>query len=665
MSLMKEKSTWWIGGLIALLVLPAIALAWLAVLSVRDSESLLEQRYSQGLESGSKILLDSIHHNLDDLLKRTKLHVETMRDLENVDLSKRMSNNAPRALSGVFVFKKGELSYPFWPLNSDRIPSLTWAMDSTEFSDFAHQIRGDQNINPAKESSLLFGKLAQIRAQSQAGKHRQVAEEIASWLPTLGQDSMGNELRPSLWLLRYRSLSASGAEDAARQSIYASVREFLRHPNHYPLEKVDFIFKEMFDSSLAANNLDPKEKDSLEHMRENLDFLMKQSQALLHFRPLLESHVLPFLSTTGIRMLRINGQVCFVIPQSKIDPSSFTVALFNPDQINQELLRGLQNQEASRNLAFSLGPIEKPFFSQGLEPQMEVYRTIDLGENHPLRQIHIYRSPQTVIREQAQRRSALLYSILALSLATIGFSIYLAIRMVRSEKSVYQLKTNILSSITHELKTPLTSIRMFAETLEGGRYRTQEQAQRYASMITRESGRLQMLIDDILVYGRLENEAQVERRPLLLSELIADIVLRLEPIASGKEIVITLSSECEAMVLGDKALLESLFQNLIDNALKYTMKSGTVQVRIFSDAHHYIASVKDNGVGIPASALPHIFDPFYRVGDELTRKSKGSGIGLAIVRKAVNLHQAKIKVESKEGEGSTFTVLFPKEESHA
>lgn len=669
MSLLRERSTWWISGLIALLILPAAALAWMAILSVRDSESLLEQKYSQGLESGSKLVVDSINRNLEILLKRTRSYVETLQDLENRDLSQPISAQVPKALSGVFVFKKGELSYPFWPLNSDRIPSLTWSMDSTEFNVFAKQIRGEISYNtlPYKNSNgehLIHARLAELRAQTKAGHHQKVAEAIGQWLPELGYDSLSNEVRPSLWLLRFRSLNSSGQYTAARQSIHWSVKEFLHNPSYYPLEKVDFIFKEMLDATLSTGNLENRDQENLQHLRDNLSLLMAQSQALQKFRPLLESHILPFLSTTGIRMLRVGGQVCFIIPQSKVDPSYFTVALFNPDQLNQELLGAVGSTEIGRNLAFSLGPIEKPFYSQGIDAQMEVFRTFELGENNPLKQIHIYRSPQTVIREQAQRRSALLYSILALSMATICISIYLAIRMVRSEKSVYKLKTNILSSITHELKTPLTSIRMFAETLEGGRFRTQEQAQRYASMITRESGRLQMLIDDILVYGRLENEGAIERKPLVLSELIADIIQRVEPIASGKSIAITFKSEVDAVVFGDKALLESLFQNLIDNSLKYTMNSGTVEVRIFADIHNFAASVKDSGVGIPSTALPHIFDPFYRVGDEMTRKSKGSGIGLAIVRKAVNLHKAKIKVDSKEGEGSTFTVYFPKEEQH-
>lgn len=668
MSLIRERSTWWIGVLIALLVLPALALAWMAILSVRDSESLLEQRYEQTLEDGSKIVIDSMNRNLQSVLAQTKTYVEVLQDLENKDLSKPFGVKPPQALSGIFVFQKGRLTYPFWPLMSDRIPSLSWSMDSTEFLSFGRQIRGETPLmlTPKQGSSHeIFARLANLRNQTQQGQSQTVVEQVNQWLPQLSQDSLANEVRPSLWLLRFRSLLASGQYKESRRSIYASVKDFLHRPGDFPLEKVDFIFKEMFDATLSMGDLESKERDSISNLRDNLAYLIAQSQSLQKFRPLLENHVLPFLSTNGIRMLRIDDQVCFVIPQSTVDPSYFVVALFNPAQLDTLLLQGIHSQEASRQLAFSAGPIERPFYHQSITKEMEPFRTIDLGEINPLREIHIYRSPQTVIRKQAQRRSVLLYSILSLAVATILLSIYLAIRTVRNERSVYQLKTNILSSITHELKTPLTSIRMFAETLEGGRYRTQEQAQRYAGMITRESGRLQMLIDDILVYGRLENEGTIERKPVILAELIADVIQRVDPIANVKKIGITFKSEVDATILGDRALLESLFQNLIDNAVKYTMNSGNVELRIFSENQHFVVAVKDTGVGIPQSALPHIFDPFYRVGDELTRKSKGSGIGLAIVRKAVNLHDAKIKVESKEGEGSTFTVWFQREEQHA
>lgn len=657
------RSSQWIILFVALLILPAIALAWMAVLSVKDSESLLEKRYEQTLDEGAKSILDTLNRNMDSVIKSALNYSLNLRNLSQKHFNSLEQLKAPKPLKGIFIFQKGKLVYPFWSQNTDPIPHLAWSMDSNQFARFSAQVQGKSVMLPASPH-LIHDQLAEIRQDFHKGNYHLVVEKINQYSNDLQRDSLDFEIHPSLWLLRYKALTALNNTDEALKSLYQSVDHFIHQPQLYPLEKVNFIFTEMFETSLAQKSLDKKDKDKLLQIQENLFFLIHQSQSLQEFKPLLENHIFPFVGVREIRVLKLNLQTCFVIPLPNEGEHSFIVALYDQNTLDSTLLQGIL-QENTRDIAFTLGTFDQPIKNFGDTEEREPYLSYELKKGHPFQELHIYRKPQTVIKEQAFHRSVLMYAILAFSLGTIILSVILAVRNVRNEKSVYQLKTNILSSITHELKTPLTSIRMFAETIEGGRFKTQEQAQKYASMITRESGRLQMLIDDILVYGRLENEIAVEKIKTQLTELLTELIQRLEPIAQGKQIELNLIAEIQAHVLGDKALLESLFQNLVDNALKYTPKSGQVEIRIFPEGSYIAVAVKDNGIGIPSKSLNQIFDPFYRVGDELTRKTKGSGIGLAIVQKAVQLHNAKIKVESKESEGSTFTVYFPRESDDA
>jgi signal transduction histidine kinase len=220
------------------------------------------------------------------------------------------------------------------------------------------------------------------------------------------------------------------------------------------------------------------------------------------------------------------------------------------------------------------------------------------------------------------------------------------------------MKDNFLSTISHELKTPLTSIKMYSEFMNSGRAYKPEKIVSHTSVILKEASRLESLIDAILNYARMESGKQLFRwETLNLSECANKVCDSLDVIAKSKGLEIKREIEKDLHIMGDYPSIYSLIQNLVDNAIKYTAE-GHVFVRLQAISQGISLSVEDTGKGIPASEQKNIFEGFYRIGDESTRETKGSGLGLAIVKRTADAHKASITLKSSPGKGSAFTVVF-------
>ena len=235
----------------------------------------------------------------------------------------------------------------------------------------------------------------------------------------------------------------------------------------------------------------------------------------------------------------------------------------------------------------------------------------------------------------------------------------LVFRDVTQETEVDRLKTELVSTVSHELRTPLTSIIGFTELL---RYRTMpaERIEQYLGMIHKETLRLEDLISNLLDVQRMESgkqtyHSQPESLHAILKETIA--------IHQGASEHHQLSLECDTnlYVYGDRDRLSQLFTNMLHNAIKYSPDGGKVAVCVTNDKSDVIEiSIQDAGIGIPASALPKLFDKFYRVDNSASRKIGGTGLGLAICKEIAEGHGGTIHVDSSVGHGSTFTIILPK-----
>jgi len=226
-----------------------------------------------------------------------------------------------------------------------------------------------------------------------------------------------------------------------------------------------------------------------------------------------------------------------------------------------------------------------------------------------------------------------------------------------------QVRQEFLSNVSHELRTPLTAILAFVETLEGGAIEDQEAARRFLPIIRKNASRMHDLIDDILELSAIEaGNVPVTAQSLALHPIVNDVVSSLTSKAEAGEVTVTNYVAEDARVYADARRLEQMLTNLIDNAIKFNRKGGTVSVKYepSRDGRRDRIMVEDTGEGIPAQHLERLFERFYRVDRARSREKGGTGLGLAIVKHLALLHGGEINVKSEVGKGSAFTVELPR-----
>lgn len=221
------------------------------------------------------------------------------------------------------------------------------------------------------------------------------------------------------------------------------------------------------------------------------------------------------------------------------------------------------------------------------------------------------------------------------------------------------MRKDFVANVSHELKTPLTSIKGFVETLLDGDLEDKETTRKFMSIIFQEAERLNNLIHDLLDISKLESgQTELRMKQVELEPLIDSVVLAISNRMNAKNLQLEKDIQVKT-VWGDEGLLNELFINLIDNSVKYTPAGGKITVGSLKGKGETIIYVRDTGFGIPAESLPRIFERFYRVDKGRSREMGGTGLGLSIVKHIVERHGGKVAVQSELGKGSEFTVTIP------
>ncbi len=253
----------------------------------------------------------------------------------------------------------------------------------------------------------------------------------------------------------------------------------------------------------------------------------------------------------------------------------------------------------------------------------------------------------------------------SLSLASASLGLGQGAVVVARDTTAFTLLTKMrrdfVANVSHELKTPLSAIRGYAETLRDGALDDAPAARRFTERILVQCRRLQALLDDLLTLSRLESvdTAALPVEKVELASLVERAVELVGETAREKAVEIKVELEPVPPVAGHPASLERLAVNLLDNAVKYNRPGGKVAVALAARQASVVLQVIDTGIGIPASSLPRLFERFYRVDKGRSREEGGTGLGLAIVKHIAQLHGGRVEVESKEGIGSTFRVTLP------
>ena len=244
---------------------------------------------------------------------------------------------------------------------------------------------------------------------------------------------------------------------------------------------------------------------------------------------------------------------------------------------------------------------------------------------------------------------------------TIGIYMLLVITDITEEKNALKYKNQFFADASHELKTPLTAITGYSEMLSISTT-NEKVVKKCSDEINKNAIRMKALIEEMLQLSKMENiKTDIEFEQISLRNILDSIIEDLSVIAKKKQVDINISGE--ATIMGNKKLIIMLYKNLISNAIKYNKENGSIDVNISEDSDKVYLSVKDTGIGIAKEHLTKIFDRFYRVEESRTTNDQvesSTGLGLSIVQKICDLHNAKIQVESILGEGTEFKIIFNK-----
>ena len=245
--------------------------------------------------------------------------------------------------------------------------------------------------------------------------------------------------------------------------------------------------------------------------------------------------------------------------------------------------------------------------------------------------------------------------------AILILGVVITVRNIGREMALAQQKTDFVANVSHELRTPLALIRMHAETLEMGRVRTEDKKQQYYRIIMHESARLTQLINNILDFAKIESHKKEYK---LSDEDLGQLVhstlemYRFHLNQRGFDLVENIEPGLPVVAIDREAVAQALI-NLLDNAVKFSPGNKKIEIDLARERNTLLLSVRDHGIGIGEADQKRIFEKFYRAGSSLVHNTKGSGLGLSLVRHIMEVHGGTVTVRSKQGAGSTFALVFP------
>lgn len=359
---------------------------------------------------------------------------------------------------------------------------------------------------------------------------------------------------------------------------------------------------------------------TLNNLAANLDEKIKETTAEAHKLSLILRHM-----DNAVILLDRYGRVT--------NANKMATDLFNikPDMLGQHNLHAIGNSQLNQAIEATLKSAESRLID--LKTQINDHKKV----------FQVFVSPISMTDKEPGGILAVFHDITAL-------------------QEIYERQAEFVANASHELATPLTSIKGFAETLLDGALHQPSLSEKFITIIYNEAERMHRLLQDLLKMAKLNSQEyrqQIQLEPTILNPLLAQVVQDLSIAAQRKQHILSLSQGTTAAVLAHADWLKQAISNLVDNSIKYTPEGGHIQLTCQVKDQTAIIQISDTGIGIPAADLPLIFDRFYRVERARTRSTGGTGLGLAIVKFIVDMHGGQITVTSQPNQGTTFIITLP------
>ena len=337
--------------------------------------------------------------------------------------------------------------------------------------------------------------------------------------------------------------------------------------------------------------------------------------------------------------------------------------VFNIDEIfNDILLPSIRERSENENFRWQLFGEGGELIANSSNINFELEPVIiESPRELPVWTLKLYTEPTGLINTLFFPGHNIFLFIFIFIVLVLALGLFFTIQIVSKELQLSKMKSDFISTVSHEFKSPLTSIRHITDMLVLKRVPTESKKQEYYEIIQQQSERLSHLINNILDFSKLEEgEKSFRFEPVFIDQILQEIVISFKNSIPDKDFkVIYKQGNHLPRINADKVAITQVIHNLLDNAFKYSGDSDLIEVYAKSDKKSVIISVKDYGIGIPSEERDKIYSRFYRISNDHTQQVKGSGIGLTIVKQIIESHGGTISLESKVGSGSTFIIKLP------
>ncbi|UCE40583.1 MAG: GHKL domain-containing protein [Candidatus Aminicenantes bacterium] len=418
--------------------------------------------------------------------------------------------------------------------------------------------------------------------------------------------------------------------------------------------------------------------DETSQERDQLQVIYKERIEQWRTMRNIEGEIIPDLKNRLIRASDTGSSPIFY--EKTIDDTPYLIAsVLFPDgtnaafsgligaKVDQEYLvdhvlkKLIENQQLSENTSVVISDLSDRLLLGNKDESTELATVTEFFENNfPPWKIEFFRGKTSGLSGIDIKKSFYFWTIVVL-LIVLTFGAALIMRTISHEMEVLKIKSDFVSSVSHEFKTPLTSIRTLVERLQEGKVKERTKMKQYFSVIAQDTDKLTRMVGNILDFSKIdEGKREYDFVEINLAQLVSHQIQAFQKDELLKDFSIQAFIQKDIPKLSvDREALSQALNNLLDNAVKFSRDNKKIEVRLSRDERNVILEVKDNGIGIPPYEWDKIFDKFYQGKNALKQTVKGTGLGLTLVKHTVEAHGGKVSVKSKVGDGSTFSLIFP------
>lgn len=676
----------------ALIVIPCIILGILAFRGIRNDQALLEREQLRVLQETANNVIDKTSNRLDSIetefikLSEALVPPDQLLFLDSI-LNRFIKKES--SISGIFFIDKNQVKLlnhgilylrdnyfnseiPDQPGNYQKIMEPGWKLEFRE-KRYIDAVNFYRNLLSGNKDKYLHGEVLNAIARNlkKQNNFKEALKTYEQILVDYPDYYIQNEIPLGLIaLLETGKIQHSLGDTLEALETTQLLLKNLQN-SRWNMSKSHFInsvseTKRIIENSKSGNDKNNARIESNYLLLDSISSLEKHTPYILDFREGVGPDIFSNLSFSGNQPVRfkygINGEN-YLIAVSKHSEEKYLGLIYNQESILENTVIPLIEQHATTSeFEWKIENMKGEVLHRSDTLQhLDIFNQTSLPADLPAWSFLFYPHERSMLSSFLQTSEGIFFYIFVLIIIILAFGLFLIINAVNNEIKLSKLKSHFITTVSHEFKSPLASIRQMAEMLEHDRVPTAERKQKYYQGIVQQSERLSHLIENILNYSKMEEKQKVfQFQKADLVPMIEDVVESFENFMSVKGFNINYSKTGDIPEFCfDKEAMEQVLHNLLDNACKYSGNSKNIEVNLERKNEQVLISIKDYGLGIKKEDQDKIFNRFYRVGNELTQKVKGSGIGLTIVKQIVEAHEGKITVESEPDQGSTFFIALP------